>query len=98
LRADQPERGGRELLRRAERAKLTGRIDEAEAIRERVSTLAPSLLTSFPGTPGAAVPVPTGAPGAPAQPARPEAGLEPGVEEAVDRGLGFEPSSRAIER
>ncbi|TMQ60836.1 MAG: tetratricopeptide repeat protein [Candidatus Eisenbacteria bacterium] len=98
LRADQPERGGRELLRRAERAKLTGRIDEAEAIRERVSTLAPSLLTSFPGAPGAAVPVPTGAPGAPAQPARPEAGLEPGVEEAVDRGLGFEPSSRAIER
>ena len=61
LRADQPERGGRELLRRAERAKLTGRIDEAEAIRERVSTLAPSLLTSFPNPPGSAPPAEPGA-------------------------------------
>ena len=44
MRADQPERGGRELLRRAERARLLGRTDEAEAIRERVLTLAPSLV------------------------------------------------------
>jgi len=51
LRADQPERGGRELLRRAERAKLLGRLDEAESIRERVSTLAPSLLSSFQSAP-----------------------------------------------
>src|SRR5437867_11805209 len=46
MRADQPERGGRELLRRAERAKLLGRIEEAESIRERVSTLAPGLLSA----------------------------------------------------
>src|SRR2546428_8622557 len=54
LRADQPERGGRELLRRAERAKLTGRMDEAEAIRERVSTLAPALLQSYHAAPSTA--------------------------------------------
>ena len=44
MRADQPERGGKELLRRAERARAQGRMEEAEQIRERVSTLAPSLL------------------------------------------------------
>src|SRR5262245_36924559 len=43
LRADQPERGGRELLRRAERATMQGRVDEAHSLRERASTLAPNL-------------------------------------------------------
>jgi tetratricopeptide (TPR) repeat protein len=51
MRADQPERGGKELLRRAERARLLGRADEAEQIRERVSTLAPGLLQSFHAAP-----------------------------------------------
>jgi len=94
LRADQPERGGRELLRRAERAKLTGRMDEAEAIRERVSTLAPSLLSSFPHPPDSAPPA-----GAKA------GGLVPTEMDAASGGdagaglvLGFEPSSRSMER
>jgi tetratricopeptide (TPR) repeat protein len=43
LRADQPERGGRELLRRAERATMQGRVDEAAQLRDRASTLAPGL-------------------------------------------------------
>jgi tetratricopeptide (TPR) repeat protein len=91
LRADQPERGGRELLRRAERAKLLGRTEEAESIRERVSTLAPGLLTSF-----QAAPVSPAGPVAAADDAArnafgPAAGSGPG-------GTGFEPSSRAIER
>ncbi len=95
LRADQPERGGRELLRRAERAKLTGRIDEAEAIRERVSTLAPGLLTSFPKAPAE-----TGAQGAPGGSIPPEMGAARGgaVEAGARAPHGFEPSSRAIER
>src|SRR5690349_20220044 len=54
MRADQPERGGKELLRRAERARLLGRSEEAEQIRERVSTLAPALLQSFHAAPVAA--------------------------------------------
>ncbi|HXF58326.1 MAG TPA: tetratricopeptide repeat protein [Candidatus Saccharimonadales bacterium] len=56
MRADQPERGGKELLRRAERAKLLGRNDEAEQIRERVSTLAPGLLQSYHASPASAAP------------------------------------------
>jgi tetratricopeptide (TPR) repeat protein len=88
LRADQPERGGRELLRRAERAKLLGRLDEAESIRERVSTLAPSLLTSFQA--------------APVTPAGPVAAADAAARApAADAGpadTSFEPSSRAIER
>ena len=97
LRADQPERGGRELLRRAERAKLTGRIDEAEAIRERVSTLAPSLLTSFPKPPDSAPPA-EGAPGDLGGPTPLETGATRGGESGTGASLGFEPSSRAIER
>jgi len=62
MRADQPERGGRELLRRAERARLLGRTEEAEAIRERVSTLAPGLVT---GQEPAAPQAPVGAEPAP---------------------------------
>jgi tetratricopeptide (TPR) repeat protein len=85
LRADQPERGGRELLRRAERAKLLGRLEEAESIRERVSTLAPSLLTSFQA--------------APVTPAGPVAAADHAARaEAAPVSGGFEPSSRAIER
>jgi tetratricopeptide (TPR) repeat protein len=42
-RADEPERGGRELLRRASRLEELGRADEASELRERASTLAPEL-------------------------------------------------------
>ena len=45
-RADQPERGGRELLRRAERAEHRGQMDEAGQLRERASTLSPGLSVS----------------------------------------------------
>jgi tetratricopeptide (TPR) repeat protein len=62
MRADQPERGGKELLRRAERARLLGRSDEAEQIRERVSTLAPALLQSFHAAPVSTAPPDAGDP------------------------------------
>ena len=93
LRADQPERGGRELLRRAERAKLLGRLDEAESIRERVSTLAPSLLSSFQSAPV----TPAGPVAAADAAARgPVAAADAAARVPAD--TGFEPSSRAIER
>src|SRR5882672_3886617 len=41
LRADQPERGGRELMRRGDRAMLQGRVEEAASLKDRASTLAP---------------------------------------------------------
>ena len=107
LRADQPERGGRELLRRAERAKLAGRLDESESIRERVETLAPGLLTSSASAPASAAPAssadagPAGATAAP--PAGGFGGGPFGESAKVQReetGIdhGFEPSSRAMER
>jgi tetratricopeptide (TPR) repeat protein len=80
MRADQPERGGRELLRRAERAKLTGRLDEAEQIRERVSTLAPQLLTAAAAAPPSA-----------ASQAGPVAAAD-----AAAAASAYEPSSRTI--
>ena len=46
MRADQPDRGGRELLRRAERAEHRGQMDEAGQLRERASTLSPGLSVS----------------------------------------------------
>jgi tetratricopeptide (TPR) repeat protein len=49
-RADQPERGGKELLRRADRAEQAGRTNDALELRDRASTLAPSMEVS----PGAA--------------------------------------------
>jgi len=46
MRADQPERGGRELYRRAERVSRAGRSTEAAELRERASTLAPHLTNT----------------------------------------------------
>jgi tetratricopeptide (TPR) repeat protein len=43
MRADQPERGGRELLRRAEMLEHRGEMEEAKHLRERSTTLAPGL-------------------------------------------------------
>jgi len=43
MRADQPERGGKELVRRADRAEQAGRRSVAQELRERASTLAPSI-------------------------------------------------------
>ena len=43
MRADQPERGGRELLRRADLAEHEGRSSEAAELRDRASTLAPGM-------------------------------------------------------
>jgi tetratricopeptide (TPR) repeat protein len=43
MRADLPERGGRELYRRAERVARAGRSTEAAELRDRASTLAPNL-------------------------------------------------------
>jgi tetratricopeptide (TPR) repeat protein len=46
VRSDQPERGGRELLRRAVRFEDRGQSREAAELRDRASTLAPGLTTS----------------------------------------------------
>jgi len=57
MRGDQPERGGKELLRRAGRAEQSGRRSAAVELRERASTLAPSIgspLASYPETPAEA--------------------------------------------
>ncbi len=43
MRGDQPERGAKELLRRADRAEQAGRRSAAQELRERATTLSPSL-------------------------------------------------------
>jgi len=48
MRADEPERGGRELLRRAEMLEHRGEMEEAKHLRERASTLAPGLMSEAP--------------------------------------------------
>jgi tetratricopeptide (TPR) repeat protein len=54
MRADLPDRGGRELLRRAERLEQRGLMSQAEQLRERASTLAPGLASeSAPAAAGA---------------------------------------------
>jgi tetratricopeptide (TPR) repeat protein len=45
MRADLPDRGGRELLRRAERLEQRGLMSQAGQLRERASTLAPGLAS-----------------------------------------------------
>src|SRR5882672_1730118 len=85
MRADQPDRAGKELLRRSERVMQSGRHAEAEQIRERVSTLAPGLLTSFHA--------------APVSPASPVAAADAAA--SMDAPpphahAGFDPSSRAL--
>jgi tetratricopeptide (TPR) repeat protein len=49
VRADQPERGGKELYRRADRLAREGRAAEAAELRERASTLAPGIAPSSAG-------------------------------------------------
>ncbi|HSQ59229.1 MAG TPA: tetratricopeptide repeat protein [Acidobacteriota bacterium] len=48
-RADQPERGGKELVRRAERAEQAGRSSSARELRDRANTLAPSIAPESDG-------------------------------------------------
>jgi tetratricopeptide (TPR) repeat protein len=48
MRADEPERGGRELRRRAEMLEHRGEMDEARHLRERASTLAPGTSADGP--------------------------------------------------
>jgi tetratricopeptide (TPR) repeat protein len=91
LRGDMPERGGRELLRRADRATLQGRVEEAAALKDRASTLAPSLQSE------SAEPEPEdAAPAGPAleaeRPPEPPRAAAPPVADPLN--LGFEPSAR----
>ena len=53
-RAEKPERGGRELLRRADRMEQRGQSSEAAQLRERASTLAPGILSEN-GSSGSAI-------------------------------------------
>jgi tetratricopeptide (TPR) repeat protein len=54
MRGDLPERGGKELLRRADRAEQAGRRAVAQELRERASTLAPGLGPTSAGSVDAA--------------------------------------------
>jgi len=48
VRADQPERGGKELYRRADRLARAGRSAEAAELRDRATTLAPGVAHETP--------------------------------------------------
>ncbi|HTL99894.1 MAG TPA: tetratricopeptide repeat protein [Candidatus Omnitrophota bacterium] len=89
VRADQPERGGKELYRRADRLARGGRSAEAAELRERASTLAPGAAPepaaaddgppsladgSFSATPAAAAPAEPSRPAAPEAPSQPAFG------------------------
>ena len=62
-RADDPARGGRELLRRAARLEEMGRMDEAAELRERASTLDPELTNPPASAAGSGGPPGTPEPG-----------------------------------
>jgi tetratricopeptide (TPR) repeat protein len=53
MRADLPERGGRELIRRAERVEERGQMAEGSELRERATTLAPGMTVVVTPPPGA---------------------------------------------
>jgi tetratricopeptide (TPR) repeat protein len=85
MRADSPERGGKELLRRAERLEQRGLMSQAAQLRERASTLAPGLDTAAPTTAEPAVEATAG-------PAQAHAGQ---VElERAAPAMPFDPSAR----
>ena len=91
MRADQPERGGKELLRRAERLEHRGEMDEAGSLRERASTLAPGMSVVV--SEGKA------APESQAEPegeAREPSGIDTPVQDQTQVGDVYEPSSRSV--
>jgi tetratricopeptide (TPR) repeat protein len=94
LRGDQPERGGKELIRRADRAEQSGRRSVAQELRDRASTLSPSTPSQPSSNGGAA----GGAPEAPfvvEHGSGYEAEASPSVSEPSGRN-GFETSSESI--
>jgi tetratricopeptide (TPR) repeat protein len=104
MRADLPERGGKELLRRAERAKKAGRLEEVADLRERITTLAPGLgapeepvvpATPAPAADGAeleivAVAGPIGPPSEPSVATPSPSGFDPSVRELAAAGPAAE--------
>ncbi|TMQ66746.1 MAG: tetratricopeptide repeat protein [Candidatus Eisenbacteria bacterium] len=97
MRADEPERGGRELLRRAEMLEHRGEMDEAKHLRERASTLAPGLTSEASSASNAATETVTEEEEA----AAPEETLEeqePAAEQesTADRESAYEPSARSV--
>ena len=88
MRADEPERGGRELLRRAEMLEQRGEMEEAKHLRERASTLAPGLTSEAPAS------------DAPAETDEAEAeALDETFEEQEPAAAGesaYEPSARSV--
>ncbi|HEY7728886.1 MAG TPA: tetratricopeptide repeat protein [Candidatus Eisenbacteria bacterium] len=106
-RADLPERGGKELLRRAARAQKAGRLEEASSLTERASTLAPALAPAPehpPPTPTpaaepeiVAVAGPLGGTAEPEPPGeRPRGAIDPSVRE-LSRGAEMEPAAPVLE-
>ncbi|MGH7681550.1 MAG: tetratricopeptide repeat protein [Candidatus Eiseniibacteriota bacterium] len=96
MRADQPERGGKELLRRAERLEHRGEMDEAGSLRERASTLAPgmSVVVSKKSAP-APEPAPEAEPEA-APGATELSGIDTPVGDDAPAADVFEPSARSV--
>ena len=87
MRADLPERGGKELLRRAERLEHRGEMEEAKSLRERASTLAPGLSVSV---------SPSSSSGQSEAPVQEPPSRELSVEEAPAPADAYEPSARGI--
>lgn len=89
MRADQPERGGKELLRRAERLEHRGEMDEAGSLRERASTLAPGMSVVV--SKGKAAPEPE-----PEAEGQEPSGIDTPVQDQAQVGDVYEPSSRSV--
>ena len=90
MRADQPERGGRELHRRADRAEHEGRSADAAELRDRASTLAPGLAVPSAEAPA---PVPDAFGRTPQEPSAPSA--DPPEASRIDALFGAGPDESA---
>ena len=93
MRADQPERGGKELLRRAERLEHRGEMDEAGSLRERASTLAPGMSVVV--SKGKSAPEPEPQP-EPEVEAQEPTGIDTPVQDQAQVGNVYEPSARSV--
>ena len=96
MRADEPERGGRELLRRAEMLEHRGEMDEAKHLRERASTLAPGLINEASSGSDAAMETEEEEEEEAAAPEETFEEQEPAEAEAEADVSAYEPSARSV--
>ena len=86
MRADEPERGGRELLRRAEMLEHRGEMDEARHLRERATTLSPGLSVAVSQEPGDTA----------ESEEAPESSFDEAEEPSASSESAYEPSARSV--